>query len=306
MTGHRRGKEAVYLASERRKPYSQHVRARSVDTSVSSSGAPVPPSPVTDAERLRIRRRPDGVPVMRQRWLSLGFLHWAVDPATLAPLIPAGLDLDTWNGRAYVGVVPFTIRGSRAAFLPPIPGSANFHELNLRTYVHRQGRDPGVWFFSLDATSRLAVWGARMAYKLPYFPAEITMTRGPDGVAFASRRRGRSGPASFACRYWPVATASAAAPGTLEFFLAERYLLYSWDGRALRTARVWHAPYPLAPARAEDLTEELASAARIILPAYDQPLVHYASEVDVRIYRPSLAAAGPVSRLPGKVTDAPR
>jgi len=256
------------------------------DAVLASPGAAVT---VTDAERLRVRQRPDGLPVMRQRWLRLGFLHWTVDAAMLAPLIPPGLDLDTWDGRAYVGIVPFTIRGSRPAFLPPLPGLANFHELNLRTYVHRQGRDPGVFFFSLDAANRFAVWGARLGYKLPYYTADITMSRGPYGIAFASRRRGTGPRASFACRYWPTAPASAAAPGTLEFFLAERYLLYSWDGRTLRTARVWHAPYPLAPARAEDLTEELASASRIILPAYDQPLVHYASEVDVRIFRPTAA-----------------
>jgi len=229
---------------------------------------------------------------MRQRWLRLGFLHWAVAPAMLAPLLPPGLQLDTWDGRAYVGIVPFTIRGSRPGFLPPVPGLANFHELNLRTYVHRQGRDPGVFFFSLDAASRFAVWGARLAYKLPYHLADITMSGRPQGITFASRRRGSGAQASFACRYWPTAPASAAAPGTLEFFLVERYLLHSWDGRALRTARVWHAPYPLAPARADELTEELASASRIILPAYDQPLVHYASEVDVRIYRPSSAVRG--------------
>ena len=292
--------ETLHLASGRARAYSQHVRARSLDVPVA------PASPVADAERLRVRQRPQGLPVMRQRWLDLGFLHWAVEPATLAPLIPGDLGLDTWNGRAYIGIVPFTVRGSRPVFLPPIPGLANFHELNLRTYVHRQGRDPGVWFFSLDAASRLAVWGARMAYKLPYFPADIRMTHGPYGIAFASHRRGPGGRASFACRYWPTAMASAAEPGTLEFFLAERYLLYSWDGRSLRTARVWHAPYPLAPARAEDVTEELASASRIVLPAYDEPIVHYASEVDVRIYRPSLVTPGR-SRLPtGEVPDAPR
>lgn len=228
--------------------------------------------------------------MLRQRWLDLGFLHWAVDPAVLAPLLPPGLELDTWEGRAYVGIVPFTIRGSRPAYLPAFPGLANFHELNVRTYVHRQGRDPGVLFFSLDAASRFAVWSARLTYKLPYYPADMTMSRGPYGISFTSRRRGRGPRASFACRYWPTAAPAAAAPGTLEFFLAERYLLYSWDGRALRTARVWHAPYPLAAARAEDLTEEVAGASRIILPAYDQPLVHYASEVDVWIHAPALAA----------------
>jgi len=271
------------------------VRARSIDASDASdaSGISLPPSPVTETERLRVRQRPDGIAVMRQRWLSLGFLHWAVDPAALAPLLPGDLQLDTWEGRAYVGIVPFTVRGSRPAFLPPLPGTADFHELNLRTYVHRRGRAPGVWFFSLDAASRLAVWGARRVYKLPYFAADITMARRPAGSAFASRRRGGGTRASFAGGFWPTAPARAATPGTLEFFLAERYLLYAWDGRALRSARVWHAPYPLAPARAEDLTEELASASRIILPAYDQPLVHYASEVDVHIYRPTVVTAQP-------------
>ena len=286
---------AVHLARGPVRRYSDQVRAHSTLASTLRS-------PVTDAERLRVRVRPSGIAIIRQRWQALGFLHWAVDPAVLVPLLPPGLELDSWEGRGYVGIVPFTIRGSRAAWLPAIPGLAHFHELNLRTYVHRQGRAPGVLFFSLDAASRFAVWAARAAYKLPYYAADITMDRQADGVAFASRRRGPGGPASFSCRYWPTAAAEAAAPGTLEFFLAERYLLYSWDGHALRTARVWHAPYPLAPERVEDLTEELASASRITLPSYDEPVVHYASGVDVRIYPPSLVTPRPLS--PGEVPGA--
>lgn len=250
------------------------------------------PSPVTDAERLRARHRPSGAALLRQRWENLGFLHWSTDPEALGALIPRGLDLDTWDGRAYVGIVPFTIRGSRAAFLPPVPGLSRFHELNLRTYVHRRGQDPGVLFFSLDAGSRLAAWAARASYRLPYHAAEIHLERRGEALVFSSVRRGSAAQASFSCTYWPIARPRAALPGTLEFFLAERYRLYSWDGLRLRSARVWHAPYPLAAAHAEDVVEELASASRIVLPACDQPIVHYAAEVDVRIYAPSVVPRG--------------
>jgi len=259
---------------------------------------------VTDDERLRARQRPTAITIIRQRWQALGFLHWAVDPATLASRIPPGLELDTWDGQAYVGIVPFTIRGSRTFFLPHLPGVTSFHELNLRTYVHRQGRDPGVLFFSLDAASRTAVWAARASFKLPYHAADISMERSGDGVTFTSRRRGPGPRAFFSCRYWPTAAAGPAAPGTLEFFLAERYLLYSWDGRTLRKGRVWHTPYPLAMARAEDLTEELSAASQLTLPAYDEPLVHYASEVDAHIYAPSVV--DPTALLEGEVPDATR
>ena len=289
-----RAKDAVHLARAPGKRYSDHVHARS----------PLPSSlrsPVTDAERLHLRERPTGLAIIRQRWQALGFLHWAVEPESLASRIPPGLELDTWEGRAYVGIVPFTIRGTRTLFLPHLPGVTSFHELNLRTYVHRQGRDPGVLFFSLDAASRAAVWAARASFKLPYHAAEIAMSRSGDGVTFTSRRRGPGPRAFFSCRYWPTAAAGPAAPGTLEFFLAERYLLYSWDGCTLRRGRVWHTPYPLATARAEDLTEELSAAAQLTLPAYDEPLVHYASEVDAHIYAPSVVALAslPAAEVPG-------
>jgi hypothetical protein len=115
----------------------------------------------------------------------------AVDPMAIAPLLPPGLELDTWEGMAYLGAVPFKVRGSRLPFLPAIPVVSSFHELNLRTYVHRQGRDPGVWFFSLDAASWLAVWGARTAYKLPYFHASMALRISLERVvSFSSRRIG--------------------------------------------------------------------------------------------------------------------
>ena len=244
---------------------------------------------VLDIERSRLRARPPGVPVMRQRWSHLGFFHWAVDPTLLAPLLPRGLEVDTWEGRAYVGLVPFTVRGTRPPFLPPVPWLSTFHEVNLRTYVHRRGQEPGVWFFSLDASSWLAVWGARALYKLPYFHASMAVERSPGGaISFSSRRRDTRGRARFACSYEPTAPSGEAPPGTLEFFLIERYLLYSWDGAHLRSARVAHAPYRFAPARMFGLEEDLTESIDAPLDANEAPLAHCADEVDVRIYAPSL------------------
>ena len=113
---------------------------------------------------------------MHQNWGKLLFMHWAIDAETLRPLIPAQLTIDTFDGKAWIGIVPFTMWGIRASFLPPIPGTSAFHELNVRTYVHFNGV-PGVWFFSLDAVNRLAIWGARTFYYLPYFNARMSLAQ---------------------------------------------------------------------------------------------------------------------------------
>jgi len=241
-----------------------------------------------DADRLRLRERPDGRPVMRQIWRHLGFLHWAVDRAAIAALLPPGLEVDSFDGVAYVGVVPFTIPSTRAPRLG-LPLAPAFHELNLRTYVHRGGREPGVWFFSLDAASRLAVAGARAAYHLPYFFARIELeVDRSSGISYRSERRA-GGAAAFSASYGPAGPAAPAAPGTLAFFLAERYLLYAWNGRVLSSARVHHAPYPLAPGAASDVRETLIAAARLPAPAGPPALVHHAEEVEVEIFAPRRA-----------------
>jgi uncharacterized protein len=240
----------------------------------------------TDDERLRAREAPAARPLMRQIWRHLGFFHWPIDASAVAPFLPPGLEVDTFEGSAYVGLVPFTIPLSRTARLglPIVPA---FHEVNLRTYVHRRGRDPGVWFFGLEAASLLAVAGARAAYHLPYFHARMSMEVTAGGrIVYRSSRVGAGAIAEFAARYGPIGPAAAAALGTREFFLAERYLLYAWDGRRLRFARVHHLPYPLQPAAALDVRETLTAAAGLPAPAGPPPLVHYAREVDVRIYRP--------------------
>jgi len=241
-------------------------------------------------DRLRGRAEPAERPVMRQLWRHLGFLHWPVDHDAVSHLLPPGLEPDTFGGVAYVGIVPFTISLSQTASfaLPLVP---KFHELNLRTYVHRNGRSPGVWFFSLDAASHLAVVAARLTYGLPYFYSRMSMqvTGDPTSptIVYESRRCTRTkGWGEFRGRYGPAGPAAAAAPGTLEFFLIERYLLYAWNGRSLSEARVHHVPYPLQSATVADLTESLTCVAGLPKSMGAPTHVHYSREVDVSIYRP--------------------
>jgi hypothetical protein len=227
---------------------------------------------------------------MRQDWHHLLFLHWEIPPSELQALLPPGLDLDTFDGKAYVGLVPFTITGVRAVLTPPLPWISSFHEVNVRTYVHRNGRDPGVWFFSLDASSSIAVAAARAAYKLPYFNAEIGFTASKDPmprVEFHSRREDSRGQMPANCRtsYRPAEGAiTQAVVGTLDHFLIERYILYAVDeAHTLYRARVHHQPYPIERVNLLDLDETLVWAAGVKRPE-SAPIRHYAREVNVKVY----------------------
>ncbi|MDX6290106.1 MAG: uncharacterized protein QOH42_1905, partial [Blastocatellia bacterium] len=159
---------------------------------------------------------------MRQYWGKLLFMHWAVDPDLLRPLIPSQLSIDTYDGQAWIGVVPFTMWGIRASFLPPIPGASAFHELNVRTYVHHNGV-PGVWFFSLDAANRLAVWGARTFYHLPYFNAEMWLRPEGNSIKYHSTRKDARGASAELDAAWTIGEPLAQMQsGSLGFFLTER------------------------------------------------------------------------------------
>jgi uncharacterized protein len=241
-------------------------------------------------DRITPTLEPDQPVLLHQNWRHLLFLHWEVPPAELQKLLPHRLTVDLHDGKAYVGLVPFTLDGVRPVMTPPLPWISHFHEVNVRTYVHRDGRDPGVWFFSLDASSAIAVAAARAAYKLPYFGAEMDFSVG-DGpypeIGFQSRRTDTRGalPANAHVRYQPVeGPVTAAAPGTFEHFLVERYVLYSEDHeRRLHRARVHHQPYPLQKAEVYELDESLIWAAGIRRP--ENFVSHlYAKEVNVKVY----------------------
>ncbi len=216
---------------------------------------------------------------MAQSWQRLLFAHWRVDANALRQAIPAGVEIDTYGGEAYVGVVPFTMIDVHARGLPNIPGTSTFPELNVRTYVTRDGK-PGVWFFSLDATNALAVWGARRFFYLPYFKAKMQSTQDGDWVRYASRRTGAPD-AAFEGRYRPTSPVYRAEAGSLEAWLTERYCLYTADrgGRIVR-CEVHHPQWALQRAEAE-INMNTMIPAGLGAKLDDAPLLHYSERIDV-------------------------
>jgi uncharacterized protein YqjF (DUF2071 family) len=220
---------------------------------------------------------PGGQWVMEQSWHDLLFAHWSYPAAVIRAAVPAQLPIDTFDGRAWAGVVPFQVRGLRARWLPAIRGLSDFPELNVRTYVTIGGK-PGVYFFSLDAGSAWAVQGARIAFHLNYYRALMSMTRGPRGITYLSRRTDRRGrPADFSARYRANGKGVRAQPGSLEYFLIERYCLYavSPSGRINRMD-IHHRPWLLQPAEAEIDADMLLAAAQIPAPG-ERPLLHFSA-----------------------------
>jgi uncharacterized protein len=221
--------------------------------------------------------------LMGQSWYSLLFAHWAVRPEALRPLIPGPLELDLREGEAWLGVTPFEVAGLRVRGTPPLPWLSRFPELNVRTYVNYGGR-PGIFFFSLDAARLAAVAGARRAYLLPYFHAEMSVRHEGETVQYESRRIDSSGSlAELRAHYRPTGPRLPVEDGSLERWLAERYCLYVVDerGRALR-ADIHHPPWPLQPAEA---TIEPNTMARPLgLDLDSDPLLHYSARQDTLIW----------------------
>ena len=241
---------------------------------------------ISELDRISPTRRPASRVVMRQTWERLLFVHWEADADAIQAMLPPGLKVDTFEGRAYVGLVPFLMRNVRPVWSPPIPGLSHFPEVNVRTYVHQEGANPGVWFFSLDAENAIAVKIARTLFKLPYFRADFTVERDGERVDYRCRRRGGNRPGCD-IRYAPTGQAATATPGALEFFLAERYLLYSHDGNRLFRGQVHHMPYPLQQAEVEIQENSLIQAAGVPLRksgAGSAPLIHYARGVEVEVF----------------------
>lgn len=203
----------------------------------------------TLADRLALRARPARRPAMYQAWRDLLFLHWRVEPALIQSTLPPGLTVDTFEGAAYVGIVPFYMQGIRPIFTPAIPGISNFLETNLRTYVYDAAGVPGVWFYSLEANQWLAVQAARTFFKLPYHYNRMRARRDADGwIDYSLQRRGAAPDTASGFVYRGVGTICSAEAGTLAFFLAERYILFAQTRRGLARGRVYHTPYPLQAA----------------------------------------------------------
>jgi len=208
-------------------------------------------------------------------------MHWPIPGEVLREHVPAGLELDTFDDRAWIGIVPFKMSGVRLRCLPPVPGASAFPELNVRTYV-TAGNKPGVWFFSLDAASALAVAVARRWFFLNYYRAAMQCDAGPNGVAYASVRTHKGAPpAEFTAIYRPAGEVYRAKPGDLDHWLTERYCLYTLGrNHTILRGEIDHEPWPLQPAEAEVLTNTMSP-----LPLPETvPLLHYAHSIDVRIW----------------------
>ena len=241
---------------------------------------------VTDLERRAAAVRPAGRNSGTQKWQHLLFLHWEVPFESVRQLVPPELEIDTFDGRCFVGLVPFRMREIRPAWLPR-QLAFNFFETNVRTYVHYRGR-PGVYFFSLDANSRLAVWAARLGWSLPYFYATMNGT-GPTSEPATSQfnrwtyscdRRGLKSHVDFQA---PTALATATV-GTLEYFLLERYYLFVQRKKQIYVGQVHHEPYPFATAELGECRDQLIAAAGFPTQGQAPSLVHYSPGVDVEVF----------------------
>jgi uncharacterized protein YqjF (DUF2071 family) len=233
---------------------------------------------------------PNGAWVMAQSWHDLLFAHWPVAEAALRPHIPARLAIDTFDGQAWLGIVPFRMSCVRLRGAPSVPWSSAFPELNVRTYVVADGK-PGVWFFSLDAGNAVAVAIARAWFHLPYFRARMSCVERNGWIEYESERTHSGAPSgALLGHYRPVGIVFNVKSGSLEHFLTERYCLYTTDskGRAIR-GEIHHAPWPLQPAEAE-LTKNTMAEAAGFSSLLARPLLHFSKRQNVVVWRPQRLA----------------
>jgi uncharacterized protein YqjF (DUF2071 family) len=253
---------------------------------------------------VRTSRKPRPVPpgrwLMRQRWNDLLFAHWPVPASSLALLVPEGLQVDTFQGSAWLGIMPFWMDRLKVRGVPSLPGMRSFPDLSLRTYVREEAtRTSGVYFLSLDASSLLAVATGRAFYRLPYHWAQMHLEQRTEReFSFFSRRRFTGRPVVFNARYrglGPSQRLAESQPGTLEYFLFERYCMFSStsDGRPIR-ANLHHLSWPLEEAEAQIERNDLAEALGIQLPD-QKPVLHYSRRLAIYVWpaelvRPALVA----------------
>jgi uncharacterized protein len=238
-------------------------------------------------KRLELQARPQKqTPLMYHKWRNILFLHWEFDPHEIQSTLPKGLTVDTYDGRAYLGVVPFIMQAVRPRFFPSLPFISNFLELNLRTYVYDDQANPGVWFYSLDANQKLAVEIARRFYGLPYFHASMKAELNDkfDFIRFSCLRRDVISEYRSTFSYRGAGKIYQAEPDSLEFFMVERYLLFSKRGTKLYRGKVHHHPYPLMEAEVHQWDEHLFHINGFKMPERPPDHMLYSGGVDVQVY----------------------
>jgi uncharacterized protein YqjF (DUF2071 family) len=227
---------------------------------------------------------PSGPWVGRQTWRDLMFVHWPISRDRLRERVPSFLEIDTFDGEAWLAITPFRVTDSTARGVPAIPWLSSYNELNVRTYVICNGM-PGVYFFSLDADSTIAVAGATALYHLPYYLAQMNYEEDGNEINFSSRRIGSDG-VEFRARYGPAGPSFEPEAGTLEHWLTERYCLYTVDSanRGYRV-EIHHLPWQLEPAEATITANTMPATAGLHLPSM-APLLHLSRRQDTLIWLP--------------------
>lgn len=222
---------------------------------------------------------PPGPWVARQTWHDVLFAHWPIAESALRPFVPDALEIQEFDGTAWVGLLPFRMTGVTPRWVPPMPWLSAFAEMNLRLYVSYRGR-PGIWFVSLDAARAAAVWAARRFFHLPYFHARMRVRADGERIHYHSRREATE----LAATYWPHGAPFEAAPGTLDHFLAERYCLYAiTPAGALRTIEIHHHPWPLQRAGAEFDQNTVATSQGIAVGG-EPALLHFSRRLEVAFW----------------------
>ena len=235
--------------------------------------------------------------VMHQKWRELLFLHWEVPPPALKALLPRGLDVELWEGRAFVGLVPFVVSETRARFLPPLPGLSSYYEINTRTYVRhadsadRESGESGVWFFALDASNVGVTAGARATFQLPYFPCTAQRRHSDRDGSIVRYRSARLGPGptpgELDVEYRVHEAIGTAEAGSLDHFLVERYTLFTvLRPMGLMVGQVRHQPYSLRRVELIRLDCETLARSLKLPPPTGDVLAHYSDGVDVEIMAP--------------------
>jgi uncharacterized protein YqjF (DUF2071 family) len=223
--------------------------------------------------------------VMVQRWHDLLFMHWPLPVEVIRPLIPKGLSVDSFEGSAWIGIVPFHMSGIRMRGLAPVPGTSAFPELNVRTYV-TDGQKPGVWFFSLDAANLPAVKAARWWYHLPYFYAQMSILASDNKFFYESRRKDTGElQVELNMEYGPQGDSYLASAGSLEPWLTERYCLYAAGRGSLYRAEILHAPWKLQAAGAKIMKNTMTDVIPVSLPDL-KPLLHFSRYQEVLVWTP--------------------
>jgi uncharacterized protein len=235
-------------------------------------------------DRLAMRARPEGTPLMHQQWDNLLFLHWSMETELIRPLVPMQLELDTFDDKAWIGITPFALNNLRVLSLPPVPGLSSFDELNVRTYVHYNGV-PGIWFFSLDASKLVAAAAARIFFMLPYFKAQISFTRDAGQFNFELARTS-SPSAHFRASWMSGMRLRDPHIDSLAFFLVERYCYFAVHQTEVHMTRVYHHPWILDEANLLEHTSTMIGALGIPEPAAE-PLVYFSRNQNVDIWAPA-------------------